>query len=99
MELKEIELGKDLETPVCTHTFKEGNPPQQTMDFEELEKKNVANNSSDFDETFTEMKPSILELDEEGFADPNMDYEYNNMWQNEQFNEMRNANAVFSSFY
>ena len=50
MELKEIEPGKDLETPVCTR--KEGNPPQQTMDFEELEKKNVANNSSDFDETF-----------------------------------------------
>ena len=38
MELKEIEPGKDLETPVCTR--KEGNPPQQTMDFEELEKKN-----------------------------------------------------------
>ena len=37
MELKEIEPGKDLETPVCTR--KEGNPPQQTMDFEELEKK------------------------------------------------------------
>ena len=50
MELKEIEPGKDLETPVCTR--KEGNPPQQTMDFEELEKKNAANNSSDFDETF-----------------------------------------------
>ena len=70
--------GKDLETPVCTR--KEGNPPQQTMDFEELEKKNAANNSSDFDETFygdETFDPS--ELDEEGFADLNMDDEYNNM--------------------
>lgn len=78
MELKEIEPGKDLETPVCTR--KEGNPPQQTMDFEELEKKNVANNSSDFDETFygdETFDPS--ELDEERFADLNMDDEYNNM--------------------
>ena len=78
MELKEIEPGKDLETPVCTR--KEGNPPQQTMDFEELEKKNAANNSSDFDETFygdETFDPS--ELDEEGFADLNMDDEYNNM--------------------
>ena len=61
-------------------TRKEGNPPQQTMDFEELEKKNVANNSSDFDETFygdETFDPS--ELDEEGFADLNMDDEYNNM--------------------
>ena len=60
MELKEIEPGKDLETPVCT--------------------KNVANNSSDFDETFygdETFDPS--ELDEEGFADLNMDDEYNNM--------------------
>ena len=78
MELKEIEPGKDLETPVCTR--KEGIPPQQTMDFEELEKKNAANNSSDFDETFygdETFDPS--ELDEEGFADLNMDDEYNNM--------------------
>ena len=40
MELKEIEPGKDLETPVCTR--KEGNPPQQTMDFEELEKMDLS---------------------------------------------------------
>ena len=71
-------IGRKLETPVCTR--KEGNPTQQTMDFEELEKKNVANNSSDFDETFygdETFDPS--ELDEEGFADLNMDDEYNNM--------------------
>ena len=50
------------------------------MYFEELEKKNAANNSSDFDETFygdETFDPS--ELDEEGFADLNMDDEYNNM--------------------
>ena len=49
------------------------NPPQQTMDFEELEKKNAANSSSDLDEDFygdETYDPS--ELDEEGFADLNM---------------------------
>ena len=99
MELKEIEPGKDLETPVCTR--KEGNPPQQTMDFEELEKKNAANNSSDFDETFygdETFDPS--ELDEEGFADLNMDDEYNNMKQKRQFNKNEeNTVFVFSSFF
>ena len=50
------------------------------ISMKELEKKNAANNSSDFDETFygdETFDPS--ELDEEGFADLNMDDEYNNM--------------------
>ena len=71
MELKEIETGKDLDAPICTR--KEGNPPQQTMDLEELEKKNAANSSSDLDEDFygdETYDPS--ELDEDGFADINM---------------------------
>ena len=75
MELKEIEPGKDLDAPICTR--KEGNPPQQVMDFEELEKKNAANNSSDLDEDFygdETYDPS--ELDDEGFADLNMDDDY-----------------------
>ena len=75
MELKEIEPGKDLDAPICTR--KEGNPPQQTMDFEELEKKNSANNTSELDEDFygdETYDPS--ELDDEGFADLNMDDDY-----------------------
>ena len=50
------------------------------MEFEKLEKKNASNNSSDFDETFygdDTFEPS--ELDDLGFADLNMDDEYNNM--------------------
>ena len=61
--------------PICTR--KEGNPPQQTMDFEELEKKNSANNTSELDEDFygdETYDPS--ELDDEGFADLNMDDDY-----------------------
>lgn len=57
MELKEIEPGKDLETPVCTR--KEGNPPQQTMDFEELEKRMSRIILPTSMKPFTEMKPSI----------------------------------------
>ena len=78
MELKEIEPGKDLDAPICTR--KEGNPPQQVMDFDELEKKNAANTVSDFDENFygdETYDPS--ELDIEGFDGLSMDDDYNNM--------------------
>ena len=78
MELKEIETGKDLDAPICTR--KEGNPPQQVMDFDELEKKNAANTVSDFDENFygdETYDPS--ELDIEGFDGLSMDDDYNNM--------------------
>lgn len=37
VQLSEIITGKDIETPRCTK--KEGVPPSQTMDFEEVEKK------------------------------------------------------------
>ncbi len=72
MELKDIEFGKSLDAPKCTRS--QGEPPQQTMDFEELEKKVVATGASDFGEDFygdESYDPS--ELDEEGFADLSMD--------------------------
>ncbi len=75
MELKEAIPGKDLDAPVCTRS--EGDAPQQTMDFEELEKKTPVPATADFDEDFygdETYDPS--ELDEEGFADLSMDDEF-----------------------
>ena len=50
------------------------------MDFEEMEKKNAANTTSDFDENFygdETYDPSELDID--GFDDLSMDDDYNNM--------------------
>ena len=61
IELSEIITGKDLEHAICSR--KEGNPPQQTIDFEEQ----MANNTSlDLGEDFYgDQEYNIDELDDE----------------------------------
>lgn len=63
IELSEIITGKDLEHAICSR--KEGNPPQQTIDFEEQ----MANNTSlDLGEDFYgDQEYNIDELDDEGY--------------------------------
>lgn len=65
IELREIITGKNLKKAVCTQSI--GNPPAQTVDFEEMEK-TVKNNDLGIDEDFygnDDFDPS--ELDTEGF--------------------------------
>lgn len=63
IELSEIITGKDLEHAICSR--KEGNPPQQTIDFEEQ----MANNTSlDLGEDFYgDQEYNIDELDDESY--------------------------------
>lgn len=63
IELSEIITGKDLEHAICSR--KEGNPPQQTIDFEEQ----MANNTSlDLGEDFYgDQEYNIDELDDKGY--------------------------------
>lgn len=70
IELREIITGKNLKKAVCTKSV--GNPPAQTIDFEEMEK-NVKSNDLGTDEDFygdDDYDPS--ELDAEGFDDLDM---------------------------
>ena len=70
MELREIVTGKNLDTPVCTKSM--GEAPQQSIDFEELDKQ-VKNNDLLIDDDFygdADFDPS--ELDAEGFDDLDM---------------------------
>ena len=63
LELSEIIPGKSLKTPVCT--VSEGNPPKQTIDFEEI---NIAPVSLDVGETFFgDESFDMDELDRHGF--------------------------------
>ena len=63
LELSEIIPGKSLKTPVCT--VSEGNPPKQTIDFEEI---NISSVSLDVGETFFgDESFDMDELDREGF--------------------------------
>ena len=73
MELREIITGKNLKKAVCTKSM--GNPPAQSVDFEEMEK-NIKNNDLGIDEEFygnDDYDPS--ELDTEGFDDLDMSEE------------------------
>ena len=73
MELREIITGKNLKKAVCTKSM--GNPPAQSVDFEEMEK-NIKNNDRGIDEEFygnDDYDPS--ELDTEGFDDLDMSEE------------------------
>jgi hypothetical protein len=64
IELKEIITGKTLEAPICTG--KSGNPPKQTVDFDELAK---TTGGIDVDENFYGDEGfDADELDEEGFG-------------------------------
>ena len=63
IELSEIITGQDLDKAVCSK--KHGNPPTQTIDFEEMA---AANSSIDLDETFYGDQDFDLEdFDPEGF--------------------------------
>lgn len=63
IELSEIIPGKNLKTPVCT--VSEGNPPKQTVDFEEV---SVAATSLEMNEIFYgDESFDIDELDRGGF--------------------------------
>ena len=65
--------GKNLKKAVCTQSM--GNPPAQTVDFEEMEK-TIKNNDLGIDEDFygnDDYDPS--ELDTEGFDDLDMSEE------------------------
>ncbi|MDR0988624.1 MAG: plasmid pRiA4b ORF-3 family protein [Prevotellaceae bacterium] len=63
IELSEIITGKEIEGARCTK--KEGNPPKQTVDFEEL---TTAGNSLDLDENFYgDQDFDLEEFDPEGF--------------------------------
>lgn len=53
MELSKIKYGENIENPKCTKSI--GEPPVQTIDFEEMMKKNnsgVNNNTDDLDDDF-----------------------------------------------
>lgn len=64
IELKEIITGRTLKEAVCTAS--QGNPPQQTIDFDEIAK---ANPVLDVDENFYGDEGfESDELDEEGFG-------------------------------
>ena len=77
MELRETIFGEDLDTPVCTK--KVGDAPAQMVDFEEIEKKIVAQQAAgdDLDADFYGADEyDISELDEDSFGsyDPTMDF-------------------------
>ena len=75
MELREIITGQDLKEAICTKST--GNPPAQTMSFEELESKT---SNLDLDEDFYgDSDYNIDELDRdgyEGFGDSVIDNPY-----------------------
>lgn len=63
IELSEIITGKDLDKAVCSK--KQGNPPAQSIDFEEM---TTSNSSLDLDETFYGDQDFDMEdFDPEGF--------------------------------
>ena len=77
MELRETSFGEDLETAICTK--KVGDAPAQMVDFEEIEKKLVAQQvvGDDLDADFYGADEyDISELDDESFGsyDPTMDF-------------------------
>ena len=64
IELAEIITGKDLQHAVCSR--KEGNPPQQTVDFDEQMKKMDA--SLDLDENFYgDQEYDVDDFDPDGY--------------------------------
>ena len=71
MELREIVTGKNLDKPLCSKSM--GTPPPQTIDFDELEKKNTVTDDLGIDDDFygdAGFDPD--ELDPEGFDDLDM---------------------------
>ena len=68
MELREIEFGEDLDSAECIKSV--GEPPVQTIDFDEMEKKMVAQATiDDLDADFYGSDEyDISELDEESFG-------------------------------
>ena len=77
MELRETIFGETLEEAVCTKNV--GDAPAQMVDFEEIEKKIVAQQAmgDDLDADFYGADEyDISELDDESFGsyDPTMDY-------------------------
>ena len=69
IELSEIITGKEIKAAKCTK--KEGNPPKQTVDFEEMA---LTNSSMDLDENFYgDQDFDIDEFDPEGFEGLNGD--------------------------
>lgn len=68
MELREIEFGEDLESAECVKSV--GEPPVQTIDFDEIEKKMAAQATlDDLDADFYGSDDyDISELDEERFG-------------------------------
>ncbi|MBP3354401.1 MAG: hypothetical protein IJ341_04405 [Bacteroidales bacterium] len=77
MELREIELGKNLIDPLCTKV--KGKAPKQIMSLEELDKKIIASTPSidlDDDDFGIEGGYNPDELDTEGFSD--MDFSDDN---------------------
>lgn len=79
MELREIITGQDLAQAICTKSV--GNPPVQTMSFEELEQKQ---NDLDLDEDFYgDSDYNIDEIDPdgyEGFGDNFIDNPYDDRY-------------------
>lgn len=76
MELREIELGKNLLDPLCTKA--KGNAPKQIMSIEEMDKKFAATSSIDIEEDDYGIENGYNpdELDTEGFSD--MDFSEEN---------------------
>jgi len=63
IELTEIITGKDIKSPTCTR--KEGDPPKQTMDFEEMA---TTSSSLDLDENFYgDQEFDFEDFDADGF--------------------------------
>lgn len=66
MELTEISFGESLESPICSRRF--GNAPVQTVDFEDVSKKETAKVVEDFNEDFYGSENfDDEEFDPEGF--------------------------------
>ena len=76
MELREIELGKNLLDPLCTKV--KGKAPKQVMSLEELDKKMATTSSIDIDEDDFGIENGYNpdELDTDGFSD--MDFSEDN---------------------
>lgn len=64
IELREIIPGKDIDKPVCSRS--EGEPPKQTVNFDEVDTKSVASNPLDED-FYGDSEYDIDELDSSGF--------------------------------
>ncbi|MEG1575046.1 MAG: hypothetical protein RR293_01755 [Bacteroidales bacterium] len=78
MELREIELGKNISEPLCTRS--KGKAPQQIMSFEEIDNKLGTQAAIDLDDDFgIENAYNPDELDEEGFSDMDFSAEDPNM--------------------